>query len=40
MTEDSLVYVFTLRYTPATLGSSPIVRTREVVVWVECHYQR
>nr|XP_046207594.1 zona pellucida sperm-binding protein 3-like [Oncorhynchus gorbuscha] len=40
MTDDSLVYVFTLRYTPATLGSSPIVRTREVVVWVECHYQR
>uniref|UniRef100_A0A8C7HJ50 Zona pellucida sperm-binding protein 3 n=1 Tax=Oncorhynchus kisutch TaxID=8019 RepID=A0A8C7HJ50_ONCKI len=40
MTEDSLVYVFTLRYTPATLGSSRIVRTREVVVWVECHYQR
>uniref|UniRef100_A0A8C7HEN5 Zona pellucida sperm-binding protein 3 n=1 Tax=Oncorhynchus kisutch TaxID=8019 RepID=A0A8C7HEN5_ONCKI len=40
MTEDSLVYVFTLRYTPATLGSSPIVRTREVVVWVECRYQR
>ncbi|XP_055778249.1 zona pellucida sperm-binding protein 3-like isoform X1 [Salvelinus fontinalis] len=40
MTEDSLVYVFTLRYTPATLGSSPIVRTREVVFWVECHYQR
>uniref|UniRef100_A0A4W5RL01 Zona pellucida sperm-binding protein 3 n=1 Tax=Hucho hucho TaxID=62062 RepID=A0A4W5RL01_9TELE len=40
MTEDSLVYVFTLRYTPTPLGSSPIVRTREVVVWVECHYQR
>nr|XP_029542823.1 zona pellucida sperm-binding protein 3-like isoform X1 [Oncorhynchus nerka] len=40
MTDDSLVYVFTLHYTPATLGSSPIVRTREVVVWVECHYQR
>ncbi|XP_045063616.1 zona pellucida sperm-binding protein 3-like [Coregonus clupeaformis] len=40
MTDDSLVYVFTLRYTPATLGSSPIVRTREVELWVECHYQR
>ncbi|XP_071763610.2 zona pellucida sperm-binding protein 3-like [Centroberyx gerrardi] len=40
MSEDSLIYVFTLHYTPSLLGNSPIVRTREVTVSVECHYLR
>ncbi|XP_010904151.1 zona pellucida sperm-binding protein 3 [Esox lucius] len=40
MTEEILTYVFTLHYTPKPLGSSHIVRTREVMVAVECHYQR
>lgn len=40
MSEDSFVYVFTLTYTPSPLGNSPIVRTREVSVSIQCHYQR
>ncbi|XP_034541919.1 zona pellucida sperm-binding protein 3-like [Notolabrus celidotus] len=40
MTEDSFIYVFTLLYTPTPLGDSQILRTRDVSVSVECHYQR
>ncbi|XP_042266767.1 zona pellucida sperm-binding protein 3-like [Thunnus maccoyii] len=40
MSEDSFVYVFTLLYTPSPLGDSPIVRTRDVTVNIQCHYQR
>uniref|UniRef100_A0A4W6FFD3 Zona pellucida sperm-binding protein 3 n=2 Tax=Lates calcarifer TaxID=8187 RepID=A0A4W6FFD3_LATCA len=40
MSEDSLVYVFTLIYSPTPLGGSPIIRTREVSVNIQCHYQR
>ncbi|KAL0968006.1 hypothetical protein UPYG_G00260930, partial [Umbra pygmaea] len=40
MTEETLTYIFTLNYTPKPLGSSPIFRTREVTVSVECRYQR
>uniref|UniRef100_H2M2R4 Zona pellucida sperm-binding protein 3 n=1 Tax=Oryzias latipes TaxID=8090 RepID=H2M2R4_ORYLA len=40
MTEDSLVYTFTLNYNPKPLGSAPVVRTSQAVVIVECHYPR
>ncbi|XP_041795559.1 zona pellucida sperm-binding protein 3-like [Chelmon rostratus] len=40
MSEDSFIYAFTLLYTPRPLGDSPIVRTREVSVSIQCQYQR
>ncbi|XP_053283429.1 zona pellucida sperm-binding protein 3-like [Pleuronectes platessa] len=40
MSEDSFIYVFTLIYTPSPLGDSPIVRTIDVSVNIQCHYQR
>uniref|UniRef100_A0A3Q0RHD3 Zona pellucida sperm-binding protein 3 n=1 Tax=Amphilophus citrinellus TaxID=61819 RepID=A0A3Q0RHD3_AMPCI len=40
MSEDSFVYVFMLIYTPSPLGTSPIVRTGEISVSIECHYQK
>ncbi|KAK9956632.1 hypothetical protein ABG768_014351 [Culter alburnus] len=40
MTEDELVYIFTLDYKPAALQSTPIVRSSGVTVGVECHYPR
>uniref|UniRef100_A0A8C7XG46 Zona pellucida sperm-binding protein 3 n=1 Tax=Oryzias sinensis TaxID=183150 RepID=A0A8C7XG46_9TELE len=40
MTEDSLVYTFSLNYKPQPLGSAPVVRTSQAVVIVECHYPR
>ncbi|XP_013882128.1 zona pellucida sperm-binding protein 3 [Austrofundulus limnaeus] len=40
MSEDTFTYVFTLLYTPAPLGNSPIVRSREVSVSIQCHYKR
>ncbi|XP_034443767.1 zona pellucida sperm-binding protein 3-like [Hippoglossus hippoglossus] len=40
MSEDSFIYVFTLIYTPSPLGDTPIVRTRDVSVNIQCHYQR
>ncbi|XP_041651598.1 zona pellucida sperm-binding protein 3-like isoform X2 [Cheilinus undulatus] len=40
MTEDSFVYIFTLLYTPTPLGDSQILRTRDVSVSIQCHYQR
>ncbi|KAG7259957.1 hypothetical protein CRUP_027023 [Coryphaenoides rupestris] len=40
MTEEVFIYQFTLHYTPSAVGASPIVRTRDVSVNVECHYPR
>ncbi|XP_051916375.1 zona pellucida sperm-binding protein 3-like [Hippocampus zosterae] len=40
MSEDDLVYVFTLQYTPSPLGDTPIIRTRDVTVSIRCQYQR
>uniref|UniRef100_UPI0037E7D49B zona pellucida sperm-binding protein 3-like n=1 Tax=Semicossyphus pulcher TaxID=241346 RepID=UPI0037E7D49B len=40
MTEDSLIYTFTLNYSPQPLGSSQVVRTSGAAVIVECHYPR
>ncbi|XP_069018627.1 zona pellucida sperm-binding protein 3-like [Embiotoca jacksoni] len=40
MTEDSLIYMFTLNYNPQPMGGSPIVRTSKAAVVVECHYPR
>ncbi|XP_042351743.1 zona pellucida sperm-binding protein 3-like [Plectropomus leopardus] len=40
MSEDSFIYAFTLHYTPSPLGDSQIIRTRDVTVSIQCHYQR
>lgn len=40
MSEESFIYVFTLLYTPSPLGGSPIVRTIDVSISIECHYRR
>uniref|UniRef100_A0A3Q4H817 Zona pellucida sperm-binding protein 3 n=1 Tax=Neolamprologus brichardi TaxID=32507 RepID=A0A3Q4H817_NEOBR len=40
MSEESFIYVFTLLYTPSPPGGSPIVRTIDVSVSIECHYRR
>ncbi|XP_048851875.1 zona pellucida sperm-binding protein 3-like isoform X2 [Brienomyrus brachyistius] len=41
MTEDTLVYTFTLTYTPKELGpGAPIVRTNAATVNIACHYLR
>ncbi|XP_041853372.1 zona pellucida sperm-binding protein 3-like [Melanotaenia boesemani] len=39
-TDTSLVYTFTLNYSPKPLGSAPVVRTSQAAVIVECHYPR
>ncbi|XP_042267776.1 zona pellucida sperm-binding protein 3-like [Thunnus maccoyii] len=40
MTEDALIYTFTLNYNPQPLGGAPVVRTNKAAVIVECHYPR
>ncbi|XP_039990169.1 zona pellucida sperm-binding protein 3-like [Xiphias gladius] len=40
MTEDALIYTFTLNYIPQPLGGAPVVRTSKAAVIVECHYPR
>ncbi|XP_044050268.1 zona pellucida sperm-binding protein 3-like [Siniperca chuatsi] len=40
MSEDSFIYTFTLLHTPSPLGDSPIIRTADVTVSIQCHYQR
>ncbi|XP_036418108.1 zona pellucida sperm-binding protein 3-like [Colossoma macropomum] len=40
MTEDELVYTFTLHYATETSAETPVVRTSGAVVGIECHYPR
>ncbi|XP_056301331.1 zona pellucida sperm-binding protein 3-like [Danio aesculapii] len=40
MTEDELVYVFTIDYRPAVLPNIPVVRSNGASVNIECHYSR
>nr|XP_040024245.1 zona pellucida sperm-binding protein 3-like [Gasterosteus aculeatus aculeatus] len=40
MTEDYIIYTFTMNYLPRPLGSSPVVRTSQAAVIAECHYPR
>ncbi|XP_035252571.1 proline-rich extensin-like protein EPR1 [Anguilla anguilla] len=40
MTEDSLIYTFSLNYQPKALVGTPIVRSSEAVVLIQCHYPR
>ncbi|XP_049578428.1 zona pellucida sperm-binding protein 3-like isoform X2 [Syngnathus scovelli] len=40
MSEDALVYIFTLQYTASPLGDTPIVRTGDVTVGIRCQYRR
>uniref|UniRef100_A0A3Q1G965 Zona pellucida sperm-binding protein 3 n=1 Tax=Acanthochromis polyacanthus TaxID=80966 RepID=A0A3Q1G965_9TELE len=40
MSEDSFIYIFTLFYTPSPLGDSPIIRTVDFSISIQCHYQR
>ncbi|XP_036437101.1 zona pellucida sperm-binding protein 3-like [Colossoma macropomum] len=40
MTEDELVYTFTLLYAPEPFAGTPVVRTVGAAVIIECHYIR
>ncbi|KAM4554229.1 zona pellucida sperm-binding protein 3-like [Fundulus diaphanus] len=40
MTNDALIYTFVLNYNPTPVGLSPVVRTSQAAVIVECHYPR
>ncbi|RXN35016.1 zona pellucida sperm-binding 3-like protein [Labeo rohita] len=40
MTEDELVYTFSLTYTPEALAGTPITRADGAIVGVQCHYPR
>ncbi|KAI1901159.1 hypothetical protein AGOR_G00057320 [Albula goreensis] len=40
MTEDSLIYAFELVYQPSPIGDTPIIRTNDAVVGIQCHYMR
>ncbi|KAJ8344163.1 hypothetical protein SKAU_G00314920 [Synaphobranchus kaupii] len=40
MTEETLIYTFSLNYHPKALVSTPIVRANDAVVIIQCHYQR
>ncbi|XP_007245532.3 zona pellucida sperm-binding protein 3 isoform X1 [Astyanax mexicanus] len=40
MTEDELVYTYTLIYAPEPIGGTPVVRTGGVAVGIDCHYAR
>ncbi|KAK1795991.1 hypothetical protein P4O66_009090 [Electrophorus voltai] len=40
LTEDALVYTFSLVYKPLTISGLPIIRTRGAAVGIECHYVR
>ncbi|XP_043074519.1 zona pellucida sperm-binding protein 3a.1 [Puntigrus tetrazona] len=40
VTEEELVYIYTLDYRPAELQNIPIVRSRGASIGIECHYPR
>ncbi|XP_055778164.1 zona pellucida sperm-binding protein 3-like [Salvelinus fontinalis] len=40
MLEDTFIYTFHLLYKPSHIGDTPVVRTTEAVVGIECHYKR
>ncbi|MEQ2294274.1 hypothetical protein AMECASPLE_002324 [Ameca splendens] len=40
MTNVALIYTYTLNYNPSPVGYSPVVRTTQAAVIVECHYPR
>ncbi|XP_035858662.1 zona pellucida sperm-binding protein 3-like isoform X4 [Sander lucioperca] len=40
MNQDSLIYSFTVNYTPRPLDIAPVVRAIQAAVIVECHYPR
>nr|XP_057932020.1 zona pellucida sperm-binding protein 3-like [Doryrhamphus excisus] len=40
MTDDSLIYTFSLQYNPKPMGNIPVVRTTNAAVIVECYYPR
>ena len=40
MTEDSLVYSFSLTYSPTPVGDTAVFKTNAAGVVIECHYRR
>ncbi|KAM9766500.1 zona pellucida sperm-binding protein 3-like [Menidia menidia] len=40
MTEEAIIYTFTLKYFPKPVGKTPILKTNPVEMNVRCHYQR
>lgn len=40
MVEDAFIYTFYLLYKPSNIANTPVVRSTEAVVGIECHYKR
>lgn len=40
MTEEALIYTFSLMYSPTPIGNTFILKTNPAEVVIECHYQR
>ncbi|XP_061098191.1 zona pellucida sperm-binding protein 3-like [Conger conger] len=40
MTADALIYTFAINYQPKAIGDTPIIRTSDAVIGVQCHYMR
>ncbi|XP_055789635.1 zona pellucida sperm-binding protein 3-like [Salvelinus fontinalis] len=40
MTTNSLIYIFTLFYKPKPLANTPLIRTNDAMIIIECHYPR
>ncbi|XP_068446989.1 zona pellucida sperm-binding protein 3-like [Clinocottus analis] len=40
MTEEDLIYSFSLMYTPTPIGNTFVLKTNPAMVLIECHYQR
>ncbi|XP_030265200.1 zona pellucida sperm-binding protein 3-like isoform X2 [Sparus aurata] len=40
MTEESLIYSFSLKYSPTPIGNTVILKTNPAEVVIECHYRR
>ncbi|XP_076001047.1 zona pellucida sperm-binding protein 3-like [Genypterus blacodes] len=40
MTEDSLIYTFTLIYEPSALANTPILKTSAAMTYIQCYYHR
>ncbi|KAM9334112.1 zona pellucida sperm-binding protein 3-like [Symphorus nematophorus] len=40
MTEDALIYSFSLMYSPTPIGNTVILKTNPAEVVIECHYRR
>lgn len=40
MTEEAVIYTFTLMYSPTPISNTFILKTNPVEVVIQCHYKR